>query len=396
MELAERLLSIQLRHTTVQIEEEIPFIVTDPNLRFHHFVTAHENVDHSNDLNVWQLGSALYDELDLRLPQGVSPEVTDRIKQVRREDSFSQWLQQAVASSVEQDLRSTSSTTAANPPRPFSGIFKLLTGKQIERACHVSIQAGNYRLATLLAQCDRSDLSFKSDLLQQNFAWHESRADAYIDHDLRKIYELMSGNVTLSKGFGQKDLHADHTEDIKLAEDLDWKRNLGIHFWFQAVRANFWDAVGTYEQAFMRDRSATLPLPWYLEKQDRSKTEAAVNNWQATSSEPIYDGMFHLIKMFVNPTYALETVLEPRGYGPSPFDHRMSWHLYILLSRVMRVRDFEDRDIVIGERDDDDEAVEGNSATADVLTTQYATQLSRLGLHRWAVFVLLHLELPEW
>ncbi|KAG0142457.1 hypothetical protein CROQUDRAFT_97540 [Cronartium quercuum f. sp. fusiforme G11] len=386
IESAERLLEVQLCNTTIEIEDGIPFIITNPELRFRDFVAAYDKTERGNDFNIWQLGSALYDELDLRIPKGATAEAIERIKSVRREDSFSQWLQQVISPSVEHDLRS--SGTGA-----FSGIFKLLAGNQIERACNASIQAGNYRLATLIAQCGRSDSSFKADILQQNIIWHELRTDAYINRDLRKIYELMSGNVTLSKGFGNKSLHVDHSEDIQIAEGLDWKRNLGIHFWFQASHVNFWYAVKTYEEAFTKEGMARAPLPWYLEKQDRQLTEKVVNDWK---HQPTHDAMFDLIKMFVEPTYALETVLEPRGFGPSPFDYRMPWHLYLVLSRVMRVRDFEDREIIMAEMDDEDgEAVEGTCPTADLLTTQYSTQLGQLGLHKWAVFVLLHLEHPQ-
>lgn len=394
IEAAECLLKVQLHHTSIHTEEGIPIMTTNPQLRFRHFIVAHQKTDRSNDLNVWRLCSALYDELDLRLPKGAAPEVIERIKSVRREDSFSQWLQRTVLASVEQDLRSSSANEETQSP--FRGIFKLLTGNQIERACNASIQANNYRLATLLAQCGRSDPSFKSDILQQNIVWHELRTDAYIDRDLRKIYELMSGNVTFSRGFGNKSLHVDHSDDIKIAEHLDWKRNLGIHFWFQASHGNFWNAVKTYEEAFSKDSLASPPLPWYIEKQDRSLPDTLTHDWKTNPQEPIHDAMFHLIKMFVDSTYGLETVLEPKGFGPSPFDYRMPWHLYNVLSRVIRVRDFEDREIIIGDMDGDDEgAVEGNSATADILTTNYACQLSRLGLHKWAVFILLHLELPE-
>lgn len=393
IESAERLLEVQLVNTTIQVEGGIPFMITNPQLRFRDFVGVYEKTDRSNDLNVWRLGSALYDELDLRLPKGATSEAVERIRCLRREDSFSQWLQNAVSSSVEHDIRSS-----VNDERPFSGIFKLLTGNQIERACHASIQAGNYRLATLIAQCGRSDPSFQADLIQQNLAWHELRADAYIDHDLRKIYELMAGNVTLSKGLGKEGLPADRSEAIRIAENLDWKRNLGIHFWFQASHVDFWSAVQTYEDAVGNEGLATAPLPWYIEKQDKQLTENVVNEW---THRETHDALFHLIKMFVEPTYALETVLEPKGFGPSPFDYRMPWHLYQVLSRVMRVRDFEDREIIMGEMNGNDdeeeeaEAMEGNCPSADLLTTDYASQLCRLGLYKWAVFVLLHIEVPE-
>lgn len=87
----------------------------------------------------------------------------------------------------------------------------------------------------------------------------------------------------------------------------------------------------------------------------------------------------------------------------------MCWHLYIILSRVMRARDFADRRPAIrprrsfingggGEEGSEDEdgyeklTHEGHSPTADLLTSAYAFQLESWGMIQEAIFVLLHIE----
>jgi len=81
-------------------------------------------------------------------------------------------------------------------------------------------------------------------------------------------------------------------------------------------------------------------------------------------------------------------------------DSSLPWHLYIILSRCMRVRDFADRGdpgvrrtSPSSSHDDAEETgVEGHSPSADLLTSSYAFQLEEQGMLQEAVFVLLHLE----
>ena len=94
----------------------------------------------------------------------------------------------------------------------------------------------------------------------------------------------------------------------------------------------------------------------------------------------------------------------------------MCWHLYIILSRAMRVRDFADRvqphaasrsarksngriNAFAGagvdhEEDDgeEEEKKDGESHTANLLTSAYAFELESWGMVQEAAFVLLHLE----
>lgn len=398
-----RLLAIQLRHTSILSDDGIPSASPSPSLRFSDFSSSIPSDDRSHEASVWRLGRALFDEIDLGLPQGLdlSPEALKRISSVRREDAFSAWLQDVVGPAVEHDVRLTAGAGRSGPETTF----RLLTGYQLDRACDAALTTGDLRLSTLIALAGGEDPSLKADLLEQVSLWREKRIDGHIDPAHRKIYELLSGNVAYSKGFGKKGLHVDASADVNVAEGLDWKRAFGLHFWYQASHVNLWYAIKTYEAAFRPSAtegpaSARPPLPWYVESPGTAKD---ATKWKIPNEREVWDPLFHLIKMSVDPTHDLETVLSPRGFGPSPFDHRLPWHLYILFSRVLGRRDFSDRQVVVVDEEGDEmvqgdagaSAVEGNSARADRVTTDYAKQLEKLGLWEWAAFVLLHLELPE-
>jgi nuclear pore complex protein Nup98-Nup96 len=136
------------------------------------------------------------------------------------------------------------------------------------------------------------------------------------------------------------------------------------------------------------------------------------------------DPLFALIKLYADPTLSLSKALNPLSFSPMGLDWGigMCWHLYIILSRILRVRDFADRSYSganskdkqpgnitngfggtgrressvsingISRDEDDKESSEGHSPTADLLTSSYAFELESRGMIQETAFVLLHLE----
>lgn len=291
---------------------------------------------------------------------------------------------------MEQDLRSLPSSSA---PSSSSGasrrIFHLLSGHQIERAVEASIEAGDLRLATLVAQAGGGDDGFREDLYLQLSKWREYRVDEFVGEERRRVYEVLSGNVGTSEGRkGEGEV-----EGFKVAEGLGWKRALGLHLWFGvSVGGSINEAVERFEAALERGEVAA-PLPSYLLSSSSAPTPTTSKD--SIDEEPT-DPLFQLLKLFTSPLHSLESTLLPRNFGPSPTDYRLPWHLYLLFSRVLRRRDFEDRlELELEEDEQEAQGAEGNSVRADLLTVGYADQLERNGLWEWSVFVLLHLELPD-
>jgi len=102
-----------------------------------------------------------------------------------------------------------------------------------------------------------------------------------------------------------------------------------------------------------------------------------------------------MIRLFADPSSSLSTILTPLSFNASPVDYRLCWHLYVIMSRCLRVRDFSDRGdtgLQFDPQENEDHRVEGHSPSADLLTNSYALQLEQLGMLQEAVFVLLHIE----
>ncbi|ORY52187.1 nuclear protein 96-domain-containing protein [Leucosporidium creatinivorum] len=389
-----RLLTLQLSHTTIlpgPTSSSIPSAIPSPSLRFSHFLSTLPTTSHSEEANLWRLGQALFDEIpQLAIPSTFGSEERRYVEEeVRRRRRVEGWLEEVVRGEVEDELRSLAS--GGSKAEGVRRVFTLLSGHQIERACEAALEAGDLRLATLVAQAGGDD-EYREDLYLQLAKWREYKVDSHIDPAYRRVYELLCGNVGVSGGRGKGD-KVDGCEEINIAEGLGWKRALGLHLWYGTFQAPIATAVERYEAASSSSSptaAVASPTPSYL-------PSSSTTTW-APSNERPQDPLYHLLKLYVSPTHSLSSVLLPTNFSSSPLDYRLSWHLYVLLSRVLRRRDFEDRvQIDQNEMEDGDGEgeKEGNSVRADAMTVSYADQVEALGLWEWSTFVLLHLEMPE-
>jgi len=219
---ADDLLRLQVQHTTVEMGDDgIPYINTHKNLSFRIFMPP-SGGDHGFESTLWKLGAALFDKLDLRVPPSMSAGALDRIENLRRKQAVGDWLRSAVSATVENAVASAPSINAQ--------IFILLTGNQVERACHLAMEAHNFKLATLISKIGGSP-EFRRDMASQLVVWRESVADAWIDDDIRKIFALMTGDVTVVQASASTDPFQKASE-LRIDDGLDWKRTFGLQLWY--------------------------------------------------------------------------------------------------------------------------------------------------------------------
>ena len=384
--LSTKLLSHHLTNSPIQLDAEgIPFANPSPDLSFGSFATLFPPTDQSFAARLFRLGNTLFDEIELRLDDSISIDARNRVHAVRRKEALSKWLEGVVASTVDAEVKGNFSGNSA------STTFSLLTGHQIDKACEVAVEGGNLKLATLISQAG-SDLEFRTDIRAQLQIWREQRIDAHIDENVRKVYALLGGIVDILEG--SNGTGVERCPDLLVSQRLDWKRVFGLHLWFgRPLDASIAEVFDAYDNHWRNagDRTAA-PIPWYFE--DKS---FEFKHWHLSRNEHPPDAFYSLIKLYADTTCSLETICSPLSFGPSPTDYSILWHLYIVLSRTMRIRDFSDRDdpgVSRGsqEADDGDAQIEGHSPNADVLASTYALQLEQQDLIQEAVFVLLHLE----
>lgn len=418
---AKRLLELQLQKTVVEggspmeddgLEDEgqaskkrsrsaggCPVAYADGDLRFAHFAAAFDSSERSHESLIFRLGHALFDEvanLDLSklVEQSEGGPDPRAVMALRRKAALSGWLRLAVSATVEGEARSHIAAS-----RPSSAVaFSYLTAHEVEKACVACLESGDVRLATLVAQASSADDDTRAEIAQQLATWRAQAVDAHIDEHTRKLFELLSGNVTVSPGSVSRSVKdpIDQVPDLFIARGLDWKRALGLHLWYQSSPDEPLEvAVSRYEEAVKASQGQTTaaPLPPHLDKSGSIRLKQLLQ----TSTYP-KDVLFHLVKLYADRTYPLENICEPLSFDSgNGQDVRLAWHLYQLLSRVLSAGDFRDRVEVDTEMQvvDGQRPVEGNSTRADNLTTAYANQLESMGLWTWSAYVLLHLELAS-
>jgi len=279
-------------------------------------------------------------------------------------------LSDAVAPTVSNALRDELSAS------PVQRAFTRLTGNQIEEAAEAASTEGNPNLSLLISQAG-SDLEFKSSLDRQLTVWASDGSDRLIEEAYRKCLALLSGATDVWRPPNDKS----GSHDVNVVKGLDWKRAFGLALWYGPGSEGVEGYEGALEQfqQVMGKNGAALPVPWYKE------------GGSPSSNLDEADALFELLRL-ATAEVPLERAIYPRVFGPNRLDYRMPWHLYILLSRAMRMKDFSDRQ---APEDDTDAEVEGHSETADTVTTAYAAQLEALGEIQKATFVLLHLESPD-
>ena len=450
---AVRLLRLQLAKTDIyepgRQSGAAPQAVPSGSLRFHDFANLFQSEQQQQqqqqgsttakkdqEARLFRLGACLFDEIaDLALDQVGDPASRPYVEAIRRRRLISAWFEDAASSAVEADLNPLPEASPASPAASAKRIFALLSGHQISAACETAIESSNLRLATILAQLGpdalATDETVRADVGLQLEKWREYHVDTFVDDAYRKILELVSGNLGVSPGREDLDPKGDGVDELHVLEGLEWKRALAAGVWYAVPRATgaavagadagLAEVVERYERAYRADSRVAAPTPDYLLSSSSSSEGTESRPWPppppSSRSDAPLDPAFHLLKLFTSPTHPLEAALEPRNFGPSPLDYRLPWHLYMLISRVLQRRDWEDRmelpdDGGDSASEDEDEAMaggggraegrdgsvltlEGNSVTADRVTEAYAMQLEAQGEWHWAAFVLLHIELPD-
>lgn len=360
---AERLLRAHLDLTDIELDEDgIPRATLSSSIRFRDFASLFDAGDRSHEATIFRLGPALFDEIDLRLPANSPMELVDRILGLRRKLALSKWLENAVAPAVDSDLLKNGENRPAK-------LFTLLSGNAVARAVDMALEGNDMRLASLISQAGRTG-EFRDEILRQLDDWKKYHADSVISPEYRRVYALLAGITDISPGN-----KSDASPDVLVSKDLDWKRAFGLRLWYSCpFESSITDVFEDYDASLQAPHPPAIPIPPYLESAKSAK-------WNLPTRPT--DILYNLIRLYSDVTVSLEQVLSARDASPSPTDLCLPWHLYLLLSRVLRKRDFIDRD------------EEGYSAQADRLTQAYAAQLEQNGQWTLAAFVLLHLETSQ-
>ena len=153
-------------------------------------------------------------------------------------------------------------------------------------------------------------------------------------------------------------MHSLNNEEqlINTCENLDWKRQFGLHLWYKCLPINsIHDALSFYEKS-LTDNTCVRPLPPYLEdkvstnlsdsiaytstKQNLTTTTTTTqfnstnsaifksfgqNNKKKQIQKEIYDTCFHLIKLYCDENYSLADAVSPLAHNSNQLDFRLRY-----------------------------------------------------------------------
>ena len=192
----------------------------------------------------------------------------------------------------------------------MNAIYSLLTANRILDACLHATENHDYRLALLIAQAGSND-DVRKSLKKQINEWHSSETDRYINNDRFKLYILLSGETTF-------DL-SDNKTKINICENLDWKRQFGLHLWYHHLPVeNISNALSSFEKN-VEASYCRKPYPPYIE----DKAETNKSNTRANSKE-YFDTCYHLIKLFCDKTHPLVEIVSPQCHTNNMLDLRLT------------------------------------------------------------------------
>lgn len=133
-----------------------------------------------------------------------------------RQPVCSHWLRDRARPLVEAALRSSPAPGAtAGSDAIAAHLLALLSGHQVAAAAALAAATGNPRLATLLAQSGAKAVG-AAELAEQLRVWEESGCERHINAALRRVYQLLAGQV----------------DQVTPDMQLDWRRALGVHLWY--------------------------------------------------------------------------------------------------------------------------------------------------------------------
>ncbi|KAI5777498.1 nuclear protein 96-domain-containing protein [Geopyxis carbonaria] len=359
-------LTHQLAGTTITIDQDgVPFASPTVSVPLGTYTKLSWSQDRSEqyEKNIWKLASALWDPV-----QGVPPQGEDHMRESYlfekcRKENVSRLLQELV--NAEVDAHVLNATTAEE------AALAHLTAHRIEQACQVLIEAGNFRLATLLPMIG-GNKKIRGMVRLQIETWQKRGVTAEISVPIRALYELVSGETCYSQGVSKP--IEDAAPEFWFAEQfkLNWKRVFGLKLWYGTMEH---EDIAAAVQAYEADVEAhptklTIPKPWY----------------NPSAPDTNIDILWGLLKLYSDSKLPLDSVFSPQNFlSGNPLDMRLPWQLRTLLAS-RGTNDFAD-----SEMQDGPSPVFAAGMTAQKMTTDFAEALEAAGDWHWAIFIIMHL-----
>jgi len=392
--------------------ELVPKAVLSPKISFETYTDIlngkAQEIFGQNEMMIWKLCEALFDPILINTTENneIVEKVLDETKneyfsKMYKKERINQWLEEFVQDEVEHNIialrKKIKSTKDKTQLRELHNevIFNLLSGRKLTKACQEVVKQGDYRLATVIAQCGSCFESSESisygkgvpgsgvmdnytqNLINQQIAlWEKEAKDNTFKSNYINLWKLIGGQI----------------DDVCYGLN-SWKRTFALFVWFaNGGMDDFKESLEKYEQILESQRQQEIirkedlisePLPAYFEKQlyeddghhDYKEGEAdhIFESFDMKQKPKHLDIIYHLFKYYVDHTYSKSRIFSPQNISSDMLDYRLPWLINSVLSKTP------------GQSDED-------KKIQDRLTVSLAFQLENLGMWDWACYVCLFIN----
>ncbi|GAB7340385.1 hypothetical protein MBLNU457_6827t1 [Dothideomycetes sp. NU457] len=357
-------------HTTITAgQEDIPCATISKSLSFAMLAERSKDAQHriaQHEQQVWQLASVLFDPLEVSCTELIKrvpkQQVSELESKIRRDAVCHLWA----------NLCNTKACMQARDCHTLEEkALNYLSGYDIESACAALVEAGDFRLATIISQLSGDDTS-KQMMQKQIEAWRSQNVLSEMSPAIRALYEIAAGNACVSEG--KSGAAEDRAPTFAIAErfGFDWKQAFGLRLWY--CKNDLVSAVQSYTQDVQEGKEKIGPAPTFGQE----------SGWDDGKSGERENPLVALLRLYVaaqsngNVKLSARDLFDPAAVSGNPINARIAWQL----ATSLRAQNVVDADTL-------------SDATVDDLTVSLAAQLENLGTDDSivsAVAVLLHLS----
>lgn len=205
----------------------------------------------------YQLSHVLFDEYDDEYNQGMKNHVQKQFMHRIRKDRLTALLSRLISSKLEDRIGEVEQED------PAAAAFLHLSAHDIPKACNVLAKSKNNRLMLLASQLDGADEAFMDDIAAQLNAWRDQGVLPEITEEIRAVYELCAGNVTILEGNTKGTIPVeDRAATFSLSDkfQLNWLQAFALGLWYgrdEKLSHKDTDSAGRIEDA-IREFQARL------------------------------------------------------------------------------------------------------------------------------------------
>jgi nuclear pore complex protein Nup98-Nup96 len=345
-------LELQKQHTEIRQREneqiEVPLALAPADIAFTTLTQAARGVStlEVHEKAIWELCSILFDPLDVcasDLVNGMSDEQIAEYETRLRLDRFQIFWSQLVATVVDARIKLTRSTEEK--------AILLLTKGDVITACQLLMDAGDVKLATLVAQLPGSETS-REVMKQQIQMWQERKDWSEFSDAHKALYSVLAGETCTVSGL--TGASEDRTSQFSLSErfGLDWQQSLALCMHFGG-HESIVNAISAYIANLKDGKDKVKPL-------------------SLDAAGDAENTLLGLLRLYALKEAQVEWLFDPATVSGSALNSRLAWQLATVLE-AKELCDFpEDK--------------------MDALTLDFASQLELAGAWTKAAWVLLHLS----